>query len=137
MKGHGGGRVLAFSLMLLLSLLLTVVALLSWQRYSLSLYTLAQFGSHAWVHLYNGSLFSLFEDTDGQVTSTWTDFEHHVGRLEVGLVDDTLSDERVLENVLTELVGVEDRVLGGGARVLVGGVSCVRVGCGGASRAGT
>lgn len=105
--------------------------------YSLSLNTLAQFGSHAWVHLYDSGLLCLFQNTDRQVTGTGTDFENHIGRLEVGLVDDTLCNERVLENMLTELVGVEDGVLGGGARVLVRGMSCVWVRSGGTSRART
>ena len=91
--------------------------------------TLAQFGSHAWIHFHYGGLFGLFEDANGQITCTWTDFENHVRWFEVGLVDNTLRHERILEDMLAELVRVEDGVLGGGTRVLVGCVNRAGAGC--------
>lgn len=103
--------------------------------YSLSLNTLAQFSSHAWVHLNNGGLLGLLKNTNRQITRTGTDFEDHIGGLQVGLVDNTLGDEGILENVLTKFVGIEDGILGGGARVLVRGVDGVRVGGGCTGRA--
>lgn len=50
----------------------------------------------------------------------------YVGLLQVGLVDNGLSDTRVLENVLTEIrVELEDVV--GGMTLLTRGSACVRV----------
>lgn len=77
-----------------------------------AVHTLVQLGAHARVHLDDGALLALLEDADSEVTGTRTDFEDDVGGLEVGLVDDVLRYEGVLENVLAEAVCVEDGVSG-------------------------
>lgn len=67
-----------------------------------------QFRSHARIHLYNGRLFTFLQDSNCQITRSWTDFQYDVGGLEVGLVNDVLCYEGILEDVLAESVCVED-----------------------------
>jgi len=66
---------------------------------SLSLHTLAQLGGHTRIHFDGGGVFALFEDADSQVTSTRPDLEDHVGRAQVGLVDDSVGGEGSVRRV--------------------------------------
>jgi hypothetical protein len=52
---------------------------------SLSQHTLLHFGCHSRVHLDGNDFPTSFEDPDGQITGSGTNFQHDIGRFQAGL----------------------------------------------------
>ena len=76
-----------------------------------ALETFCEFGTHARVLLDCYYALGLFEYFRRQVACSWTDFQHDIGLLEVGLINDCLCHTWVLEDVLSEVfVEFEDVV---------------------------
>lgn len=63
----------------------------SYCHYSLSLDSLTQFSSHSRVHFYSYSLLRSSQDSDGQVTSSRTNFQNHICRFQISFINDPLS----------------------------------------------
>lgn len=67
-----------------------------------ALHTLCDFSGHARINFDGDDFLCCFQDADCQVTSSWTDFEDDIGRLKVGLLNNSFCDTRILQDVLAE-----------------------------------
>ena len=65
---------------------------------------LLQLGHEARIDLARDHLLGLLQQLDGHVARARTDLEHHVGRLQRRLLDHARDDERILQNVLAEVL---------------------------------
>ena len=71
-----------------------------------SLHTLCNFSCHARIDFDCDYFLCCFQNTDCQVTSSRTDFEDDIRRLEVGLLHNSFCNTRILQDMLAES-GVE------------------------------
>lgn len=84
-----------------------------------SLDTFRDFCSHSGIHFYSGNMFCFFENFDGEIASTGTNFEDFIRRTEVCFIYDGLCDLRIFQDVLTKSLRIENGVVNaGGATAL-------------------